>query len=141
MLNRTAEEITRQTSAYITDIMTRRGPSYSIPADKGGANSLGDELVAIFCQAVGIARLPDKKHKQWAKQLSSLAREWAASDAEAVEALKALLDAEGELNWKSYSSPFQSGFVDDFGLYLGRQGGSGERKQGWYEKFKEYIDS
>jgi len=135
-----ADRITKQTSAYILDALTPRKPSYTVPAQRGGANSLGDKLVRIFCRAVGIARLPDRKQKPWAKQLSSIAREWGASDAEAVEALEDLLDPDGELNWKSYSSPFQSGFIDDYGLYLGRQGGSGERNQSWYQEYKRYIE-
>ncbi len=112
---------------YLPDIFERvqaQQASYTVPGESGGANSLGDELADILSQALGIGSLPDKKRRHWGKTITGIVQQWHATPADAVSALRALLDPKGEMKWKKYSSPFQRSFADDYGMYLGRACGT-----------------
>ena len=79
-------------------------------------------MLPIFCEGVGVAAhaLPEKKAASWRKSLREVAGRWGATVEEATTALKALLAEDGEFSWKTYSTPFQTGFQSDFELMLGR---------------------
>jgi len=100
----------------------RRKRSWSIPAAAGGADSLGDALLDIFCEGISIPTdsLPEKKSRQWAAELRKVPPHWAATHDQAVAALRALFDPGSEYAWKSYSTPYLTGFQDDWGVFLAR---------------------
>lgn len=102
----------------------QRQESWTIPASAGGADCLGDDLVDILCQHLGIAELPKKKRASWRKAITGIVSEWQATGDDARAALKNLLDPKGELGYKRYSSPFQQSFANDYGMYLGRMSGT-----------------
>ena len=96
--------------------------SWAVPAQAGGSDEIGDALLPIFCDGVGVAvhALPDKKAASWRKSLREVADRWGATVEEATTALGGLMAPDGELSWKTYSTPFQTGFQSDFELMLGR---------------------
>jgi len=96
--------------------------SWAVPAQAGGSDEIGEALLPIFCDGVGVAvhALPDKRAASWRKSLREVADRWGATVEEATTALGALLAEDGEFAWKTYSTPFQTGFQSDFELMLGR---------------------
>lgn len=103
----------------------RKGRSWSIPPSaSGGADSLGDALLPIFCQGVDfpVEALKPKEQRQWAAELRKVAEGRGASVEQAVAALNAYFNPQGEFNWKvkSVSSPFQTGFQTDWNKLLAR---------------------
>jgi len=114
--------------------------SWAVPAQAGGSDEIGEALLPIFCDGVGVAvhALPDRKAASWRKSLREVADRWGATVDEATTALGGLMAENGEFAWKTYSTPFQTGFQSDFELILGRvrsgkpleskRGQSGSRK-------------
>jgi len=114
--------------------------SWAVPAQAGGSDEIGEALLPIFCDGVGVAvhALPDRKAASWRKSLREVADRWGATVEEAMTALVGLMAEDGEFAWKTYSTPFQTGFQSDFELMLGRvrsgkplesnRGQSGSRK-------------
>ena len=114
--------------------------SWAVPAQAGGSDEVGEALLPIFCDGVGVAvhALPEKKAASWRKALREVADRWGATVEEATTALGGLMAEDGEFAWKTYSTPFQTGFQSDFELMLGRvrsgrpmeskRGQSGSRK-------------
>ena len=96
--------------------------SWAVPAQAGGSDEVGEALLPIFCDGVGVAvhALPDKKAASWRKSLREVADRWGATVEEATTALVGLMAEDGEFAWKTYSTPFQTGFQSDFELMLGR---------------------
>ena len=96
--------------------------SWAVPAQAGGSDEVGEALLPIFCDGVGVAvhALPDKKAASWRKSLREVADRWGATVDEATTALVGLMAEDGEFAWKTYSTPFQTGFQGDFELMLGR---------------------
>ena len=113
---------------------------WTIPREGGGADLIGDALLAIFCQRLGIGKLPTKKARAWRNALSDTVREWQVTKEQAVKALEALLSDKGDLGWKTYSSPMQKSFASDYGLYIGRvvSGSDLHPKSDWSEV--EWLD-
>lgn len=116
--------------------------SWTVPAQAGGADSLGDALLAKFCEALGIVKMPPKKAKQWAKQLSKIARDMGANREQALEALEALLEPDGLLQWMKAPHPFKTAFVDTFEVALAQavSGALEEQAAGWYAEYQQYIE-
>jgi len=96
--------------------------SWAVPAQAGGSDEIGDALLPIFCDGVGVAvhALPDRRAASWRKSLREVSDRWGATVDEATSALGGLMAPDGDFSWKSYSTPFQTSFQSDFELMLGR---------------------
>ena len=137
----TPESVKVGIAAAIANTAARgEASSWAVPAQAGGSDEVGEALLPIFCDGVGVAvhALPEKKAASWRKALREVADRWGATVEEATTALGGLMAEDGEFAWKTYSTPFQTGFQSDFELMLGRvrsgrpmeskRGQSGSRK-------------
>jgi len=127
-----AEDITRKTSAMIeAGLRVSENKSWTVPANAGGADSLGDKLLTTFLQATGISKdvMPKKKLGSWRKQLSEVSSNWQVTPEQADQALVAMFDPDGQFGFKTYSSPLQQSFVNDWELYLGQMASKGKIQQ------------
>ena len=140
MRDKTPEEITQETSDWILAGLKGHERSWTVPSTAGGTDSLGDALLAVFCEGLHIKKLPPKKASQWARQLSKIASEFQATKEEAVAALGAVLDPQGDFHWMTITRPFQNGFIGAFEKCLGQAiSGQLEKSQSWYEQYKDHI--
>jgi len=101
---------------------SRGKEQWTVTPEAGGADPWANGPVTALMELAGVAELPDKKRRQWARKIAELAAQWDATPERVTTAIKAIRDS--DQGWRSITGPHEKQFASVLDVMMARTGGA-----------------
>lgn len=106
------------TLAQRTYQRTGGAASWTVTPEGGGVDPWANGPVDAVMALAGVAELPEKKRRKWARKISELAAQWGATPEQAATAIKAIHNS--DQGWRTFAGPYEPQFASVFDVMMGR---------------------